>query len=175
MCSCRRVRSSTVGANGIQLNPAGGTGTNNSAEIAQTGTSSTQSITVNSGGIVLLQGGTGAGGNNFASIRDAGTAQTLSFTSGGAINITGGTTGADNYAQIQQTNAAGGTQTISGSPTITLSGGASGGTSGHGTASHLPGLAWSLIQTGRHDPPTVVGARRNPTDARLTPVSHHKL
>ena len=96
------------------------------------GAGTSQSITVNGTGSIVLQAGssagTGPGAGSEASIQtEFGDSQTILFTGTGigrAITLTGGTVGGDSYAEIY---AGLGTQSITGAGQITLTGGASGG------------------------------------------------
>jgi len=135
--------SQSISADGITLTGGGGAATNNFAMIIQ-GTApagspgTSQTITINNGGVLELQGGSSAltnviGGtsnpNNFfrgsfALLESNGDSQSIAFSGGGAINLTGGTVGSNNVAEIFSRF---GVQTISGAPSISLTGGASGG------------------------------------------------
>lgn len=130
----------TVGAGGLNL--FGGSGgvadSQNSAfvfqgnlAVATPGTS--QTITVNNGGGVVLKGGStqasnvGATNGSFAVIQNSGDTQLINFNAGGTLQITGGSLGSGNMAGAFVPF---GSQTITGSPTITLVSGASGGVNG---------------------------------------------
>jgi hypothetical protein len=129
----------TVGAGGITL--SGGTGTNALAIIKHDGTvaGSSQTLTINGGGTVLLQGGAspatnvGISGGSYASIDTDGASQTLNFSAGGNLTLVGGTVGSGNEANIGSAGA----QTISGAPAISLTGGASGGIAGEGNGANI--------------------------------------
>ncbi len=123
----------TVGNGGITLIGGGGSMADNYASIEHNGGAGTsQSITVNGTGSIVLQAGssagTGPGAGSEASIQtEFGDSQTILFTGTGigrAITLTGGTVGGDSYAEIY---AGLGTQSITGAGQITLTGGASGG------------------------------------------------
>ncbi len=146
----------SVGAGGISVTGGSGSGADNFAQIRQGVVSlasaatpgTRQTITVNNGGRIALQGGstttlpTAAGNGSYGRIRGEGDAQTINFTGGGSISVTGGTQGARNFAEIR---AGSGTQTISGSPSIVLTGGASGGVAGDGNYAGI--YTGSLAQT----------------------------
>ncbi len=127
----------SVGIGGLHLTGGGGSLTQNFASIFQGGLAGTsQTVTVNDGGTIVLQGGSsaqsGIGSTNNGSsafITADGDSQQINFTLGSAIDVTGGTVGSGNSAGIQARN---GTQMITGSPSITLTGGASGGMDGEG-------------------------------------------
>ncbi len=131
----------TVGSLGLSLTGGGGSLTDNFASVFQAGLAGTaQSVTVNGGGSITLQGGSSSQQNvqpsappphhgSFAAIRGDGDSQTISFSAGGTISLAGGTTGSNNYAIIR---APSGSQTISGAPNITLTGGSSGGVDNEG-------------------------------------------
>jgi filamentous hemagglutinin family protein len=156
----------TVGAGGITATGGSGTGADNFAVVRQGQISLTpatpgthQTITVNNGGTITLQGGStpfistpnGHGSNGV--IRGEGDAQTINFTSGGAISITGGTQGT-NKAGIFTSTAA--QQTITGSPTVNMTGGASGGASGDGNYAEIyAGVGQQTLTLGAT---TMIGA-----------------
>ncbi|TAK46426.1 MAG: filamentous hemagglutinin N-terminal domain-containing protein [Betaproteobacteria bacterium] len=131
----------TVGSLGLSITGGGGALTDNFASVFQAGLAGTsQTVTVNGGGSITLQGGSSSQQDvqpsappphhgSFAALRGDGDSQLISFTSGGSISLTGGTAGSNNYAIIR---APSGTQTISGEPDITVTGGASGGVDGEG-------------------------------------------
>lgn len=130
----------TVGAGGIALTGGSGTGIRNIAGINQKAAAGTQSITVNNGGSIVLQGGNASGigvpgnGSSFAGIESSGASQTINFTAGGDVRATGGTVGAGNNAIIQMHN---GTQTISGASLIQVRGGSSGGGTNNGNTAYI--------------------------------------
>ncbi len=111
----------------------GGAGTiGNFAAIRQVNAGAfSQTVTVRSGGSVVLQGGSstasglGAGvDNSHAAIDAEGTGgQTVQFLSGGNLTLTGGSVGSGNYAEVWSRN----NQVMSGNAVIQLTGGTSGG------------------------------------------------
>lgn len=103
----------------------GASGSSNYGIIQYQGTTGTQTIQIDGGGGLELQGGA-AGDANRADIQFNGASQVLAFPSGGSIHIEGGGAGTNNRARIIATGAAS-TQTITGSPSLTLQGGAGGG------------------------------------------------
>ncbi len=144
----------TVGAGGITLTGGGGGigNTDNAALLLQTGLTSSQAITVNNGGSIVITGGSsglsGVGGSGHGSraiLESDGTSQSINFTSGGSIILTGGTAGSRAFAMITSQN---GSQTITGSPTITLTGGASGGIDDEGNFAQIFAKAAQSITAG---------------------------
>jgi len=77
----------TMSASSVRLE--GGSGTNAFSEMRQNGGLGNQTITVNSGGTLSLQGGP-SGADNFAQIFSLGPVQRVTFPSGGGIVLTGG-------------------------------------------------------------------------------------
>ncbi|HTL91414.1 MAG TPA: hypothetical protein VL176_03645, partial [Steroidobacteraceae bacterium] len=131
-------QSVSAGSGGITLTGGGGSLTSNFALIIQgqsTGTAgTTQTVTINNGGTLSLQGGSSAQTNvinnsgnlfrgSYAMVQANGDSQLFSFPGGGAISLTGGSVGSNNVAQILSRF---GLQTISGAPSITLQGGTGG-------------------------------------------------
>ena len=132
-----------VGAGGLTQIAGGGGATDgdNYATVYQAGTAGTsQIITVNDGGSIIMQGGSSGATNvgNFhgsrAQIQADGDSQLINFTNGGTMVLTGGTVGSRNRASIHTQN---GTQTIMGSPVISLTGGANGGIPGEGNVARI--------------------------------------
>jgi len=124
-----RNQTIAVGEGGITLR--GGSGVvSNHADIQQTGSIGTQTISIDDGGALRIFAGSssdttvGTGGSN-GDVSANGGAQRIDFLDGGVIEMIGGTLGAGNQAFIRSTN---GTQAITGSPEVTIRGGASGGT-----------------------------------------------
>jgi filamentous hemagglutinin family protein len=137
----------TVGIGGITA--IGGSGNaDNSAQVRQgpavnvnfAGPGTHQTINVNNGGNITLQGGstsaiaTAAGTGSYGRIRGEGDAQTINFANGGSISITGGVVGSRNKSEILSNS---GVQTITGSPNVTMTGGASGGADGDGNFARI--------------------------------------
>jgi filamentous hemagglutinin family protein len=114
----------------------------NVAELWQSGAGSAQTINVNSGSALVLQGGTG--NRNQARIQNDGATQTINMFNGGSLSLTGGSGGYDNVALIETQS---GSQMIQGSagtanaPAIVLQGGGNGGTSNLGNAAVIAGKA----------------------------------
>ncbi len=131
----------SVGAGGISIQAGGGTLTDNQAQIFQGGTVGTsQQITVNGGGNIVMTGGSSAQTNvgsphgGRATLQGFGDSQVVTFASGGNLILSGGTVGSRNFALLQAIN---GSQTISGSSSITLTGGPSGGVAGEGNYAQI--------------------------------------
>ena len=141
-----------LGSGGLHLTAGGGTA-DNFAALYQFGTTGTnQTITVNGGGSVTLQGGSstatnvGAGSGSFATIHSDGSAtQQIGFLSGGTLQLTGGSNGSKNFASIKATNGA---QTVSGASAITLTGGTNGGFAGEGNRAVIAADAGAQMITG---------------------------
>src|SRR5262249_54983845 len=100
-----------------------GDGTNNSALIAQNGTTGTQTITA-TGTVSLVGGGASSGSGNRATIQQSGSG--LQHLTANALQITasGGATGINNNSSIQtNTNASPSQQVDVGAGGITMHGG----------------------------------------------------
>ena len=141
-------QSVTVGIGGLSLTGGSGSSLGNYALVQSAGgVGTSQTINVNNGGSLTLQGGSstqtnvgvdanGNGNGSFANISASGDTQQINFSAGGAISVTGGSVGSRNSATINS-SAANSTQTITGSPNVTMTGGQSGGFTGEGNSAGL--------------------------------------
>ncbi|MEY4268188.1 MAG: hypothetical protein RIS90_2723, partial [Pseudomonadota bacterium] len=127
----------TLSVASLALN-GGTSGSYNRAGVYQGGGTGSQTVNVQAGGSIVLQGGTGSTSdtNNYAQIYSSGTGQNIQFEGvGGALSLTGGTVGVNHGAFVIAANS--GTQSITGVTNLTLAGGSSGGAIGSGNRAVL--------------------------------------
>ncbi|MFO1191784.1 MAG: YDG domain-containing protein [Rhodoferax sp.] len=139
----------SVGAGGLTMTGgSGGAGNINNAALLRLGDNTiarpgkAQSITMNGGGSITLNGGNtsetailAADCGSCAVLRTDGDSQQITFTSGGNLSATGGTVGARNQAAVFANFDA--TQTVTGASSIALVGGVTGGGVGTGNFAFL--------------------------------------